>query len=71
MIIFLLLRKHYRFLGFMFLWSGVVTYTRIYLGVHYPGDIIVGLSIGLLCGWLTFRLHETLQLRLAKRNTAG
>jgi undecaprenyl-diphosphatase len=63
MIVFLLLRRHYRFTGFLFLWSGVVTYTRIYLGVHYPGDIIVGLLIGLCCGWLMFRFHEKLQAR--------
>jgi undecaprenyl-diphosphatase len=71
MFIFLLLRKHYRFVGFMFLWSGAVTYTRIYLGVHYPGDIVVGLLIGLLCGWLCFKLNEYIQMRLVNRTTTS
>ncbi|MBX2966229.1 MAG: phosphatase PAP2 family protein [Cyclobacteriaceae bacterium] len=66
MLVFLLLRKHYRFMGLLFLWSGVVSYTRIYMGLHYPADIIVGLLIGLLFGWLAFRLHEYIQGRLAR-----
>lgn len=36
-----------------FLWAGFVTYTRIYLGVHYPLDIICGALLGMGCayGW--------------------
>lgn len=30
-------------------WAIVVSYSRIYLGVHYPGDVICGALIG--CGW--------------------
>lgn len=30
----------------MLLWAVAVSYTRIYLGVHYPGDLAVGASIG-------------------------
>ena len=31
-------------------------FTRIYLGVHYPGDILAGTLIGVLVGWGMYRL---------------
>ncbi len=44
---------------FIFLWAFVNSYSRIYLGVHYPGDLIVGGIIGSLIAivvWCVFRL---------------
>lgn len=38
------------------LWSLVNCWTRMYLGVHYPGDITVGLLWGALVGWSVYRL---------------
>lgn len=35
------------------LWSLFMSYTRIYLGVHYPGDILVGWIAGGTIGYLT------------------
>ncbi len=37
-------------------WSLVNCYTRLYLGVHYPGDIMVGLLWGGLVGWSVYHL---------------
>ena len=37
---------------FIITWAVLNCYTRIYLGVHYPGDLIVGGIIGGLGGWL-------------------
>lgn len=39
------------------LWSLVNCWTRLYLGVHYPGDITVGLLWGGFVGWLVYRLY--------------
>lgn len=32
-------------------WAVIVAYSRVYLGVHYPGDIMVGAAIGAMAGW--------------------
>lgn len=61
---FMLLRNTYRWMGYMFLWAALFSYTRIYLGVHYPGDIAVGALIGLFFGWLFFKLNTFLDQRV-------
>ncbi|MBR5717213.1 MAG: phosphatase PAP2 family protein [Bacteroidales bacterium] len=38
----------------MMLYAVLNCYSRIYLGVHYPGDIICGTILGILCGWLGY-----------------
>lgn len=38
-------------------WSLFNCWTRIYLGVHFPGDITVGLIWGALMGWLVYRIY--------------
>ncbi len=40
----------------MVTWALLVAYSRIYLGVHYPGDVLVGGLWGAGCGWLVHRL---------------
>jgi undecaprenyl-diphosphatase len=37
-------------------WSLLVSYSRIYVGAHYPLDILTGWIIGIAAGWLFFRL---------------
>ena len=39
----------------------IFSYTRIYLGVHYPGDIICGALLGICCGLITVWLYNLAQ----------
>jgi len=44
-------------------WGLVQCYSRIYLGVHYPGDILGGMIVGLMAGWLVWCLMRWMQRR--------
>lgn len=47
--------RHRRFAFFIFGWAIVNSYSRLYLGVHYPGDLLVGALIGSGFGYLCYR----------------
>ncbi len=40
------------------IWALTVGYSRIYLGVHYPGDVICGSILGALIGWGIYELYK-------------
>lgn len=52
----LVFRNRIKGFGWLFLWAALVSYTRVYLGVHFPLDILVGALVGVLCGWLAWFL---------------
>lgn len=55
--VFLYFRKLGRRNNFLiFLWPLFVGYSRIYLGVHYPGDILFGALDGCLWGFIFYKL---------------
>lgn len=49
-----LLRKRWLSV-FMIGWAAVVCYSRMYLGVHYPGDILGGITFALIGSALVYR----------------
>lgn len=54
----LTLRKWFKYLPFLLLiWAVLTGYSRIYLGVHYPLDVITGMAIGGFLGWIFYLLQ--------------
>ncbi len=55
----LIFKKYYQWIPFLLLtWGLLVSYSRIYIGVHYPLDVITGICVGLLFGWLIYKIYE-------------
>jgi undecaprenyl-diphosphatase len=59
----LLIRKRWFTFSIIF-WAMVVSYSRIYLGVHYPGDVLFGSLLGILTGWGIFNLYKLVDMKL-------
>ena len=39
-------------------WASLVSYSRIYIGVHYPGDIVGGAILGILLAIIIYKLYQ-------------
>ncbi len=58
----LLLKKHYKYIRFLFIWPILFAYSRVYLGVHFPLDIFTGMYLGIVEGFVFYHL-TTIALR--------
>lgn len=60
----LLLKPRYKWvLPVLIGWASIVSYSRVYLGVHYPGDVIVGALVGAVLGYLMVILFKWIIIR--------
>ena len=61
----MLLKKKKKILAYaIFTWALMVGYSRAYLGVHYPGDVMVGFLVGGFFGYLCHQLHNLVLKKL-------
>lgn len=49
------------------IWSLINCWTRLYLGVHYPSDILCGMIIGIIVGILVYLLYFKIYLRISPK----
>jgi len=51
----------------LFIWSMVNCYSRLYLGVHYPTDILVGIICGALVAILLYLLYKFIYKKISPK----
>jgi undecaprenyl-diphosphatase len=62
------LSKKIKYFGVLiFFWAALVSYSRIYLGVHYPLDLTCGALLGISIGSIVFFLAQKLGLKLTSK----
>ena len=69
MFVFLILRKHYKYSYLIFLYPLIFAYSRIYLGLHFPLDIISGYVFGSFTGILFYFLFDKISNKLINPTT--
>ena len=43
----------------LFIWAGFISFSQVYVGVHYPSDVLVGGLLGCVFGWIAVRLARS------------
>jgi undecaprenyl-diphosphatase len=57
-LLFAIMKPYLKYMGFIFLWPLIFAYSRIYLGLHYPVDIMCGYLWGTMMGLLMFQVYR-------------
>jgi undecaprenyl-diphosphatase len=54
----LVFKGHFKFFTpLIFIWALFVSYSRIYVGIHYPGDVLTGMLVGTLIALFCYRIY--------------
>lgn len=61
MLLYLVMKPYLKYMGFIFLWPLIFAYSRIYLGLHYPSDIMCGYIWGAITGFLMYQAYKWLR----------
>ena len=49
--------------------AALIAFSRLYLYVHYPSDVLAGIMIGIVCGWLGYCLIGLAAAKLPQHKT--
>ena len=55
---FFILKKYYKHSYLLFLFPLIFAYSRIYLGLHFPSDILTGYVFGAIFGFICYKLYQ-------------
>jgi undecaprenyl-diphosphatase len=58
MFLFFILKKYYKYAILIFLYPLIFAYSRIYLGVHFPTDILTGYLFGAIFGFVFYKIYQ-------------
>lgn len=58
LIIFLIMKRYYKYAWLIFFFPLIFAYTRIYLALHYPLDILCGYIFGIASGFLFYYIFK-------------
>jgi membrane-associated phospholipid phosphatase len=49
-----------------YIWAGATGYSRMYLNVHYPSDVLMGAALGTATSWLTWKINKKIRTKKEK-----
>lgn len=57
------LKKHFKSISWLWIWPILFTYSRIYVGVHFPSDLVAGALFGWVLAIVFYKLYENNTLK--------